>query len=211
MLRNVLTAVLPAVFVALPASAAVIEFSALPGANADTLGTYNEDGFTVTNLSNFKVAAFFGKPARSIFALGQMNSGGGAGAGSFRLTATGGEAFFLHGFDLAAGNNPPSTATPDLEWEISGSLNGNAVFDLASTSNGSSFLTIDPGFDALVVDTVIFSFIGREVSYNVDNIEVSIAPPPTDVPAPGALPLLGFGLTALGAVAWRGRRGKARG
>jgi hypothetical protein len=189
MFKKPIVSILLLLVISVPASATTVDFSTLTGSNDDPLTIYSENGFIVTNTSNFLVGTVvgIGNPAPSIFAEGIANVT--SGTGSFDLTTTGGEDFSLVSFDFLPDNI--------ANYTVMGSLHGAPVFDVSGTSSSSSFVTLTLGTSADIVDLVSFSFLGTEASYGVDNIVANAIPSTAPEPSAAILMLTGIGLLGL--------------
>jgi PEP-CTERM motif len=164
----VCAAVSSAVLGASVASATVITFGALAGANGSNYTTYTESGFTYAKTAGSGcVGQVFGNPTPDIF--GGPTCDGGT-TGSFTLT---GGTFFFNGIDLAANNGL-------LTYSLVGKLGAATVWTQAGTLAGptASFSTI-AGLNPLSsVNSVLMTFSTQGTSWNIDNINVRAVPVP---------------------------------
>jgi len=176
------------------ASAAVIDFGPLSGANNAVYTGHSEDGFDVGVLAgNFFEAHVFGNPVPSIYG-GPIDD---PSPGTIQVTSD--TRFSFESVDLASNNGEMT------EFLITGLLDGNEVFSfggaLPSMSGPFGFITVASLFTDLIDELQIqLSPIGDVTSYNIDNIVLS------PVPLPAALPLFAATLGAAGFARWRRRR-----
>jgi hypothetical protein len=183
----------------IPAAAAIVDFNTLPGAHESPLSSYTENGFTVTNNSNFLVDTVFANPVPAILVPGVAN--GASGDGSFSLTAADGGEFTLSSFDIFPDGDPPV----GLSYDVVGTQSGATVFDLSGAASGDAWDTVALGANSTdMVDEVSFSFHGTGAAYVVDNI---VANETTAVPEPAAWAMLILGMAMIGFVARSRSRG----
>lgn len=176
-----------ALVLAAPASAAVITFDNLAGANeAPFTSPYVEGGYTVTPGAGWLTGQIYGNAIPSIFSGPYYGM-----AGPREITVTGGT-FTFDAIDLSSNVGAGTT------YNFVGSLLGSTVFDLSGTLGSTGFTTILSS-SAAVIDslTIIMTPAVGVTSYNIDNIVVNAAS--VAVPAPVTLSLLGLGLVGLAA------------
>lgn len=174
------------------ASATVISFDNLAGAQGSTFTSYIESGFTVESLlGKWLVAKNYGAPVPDIF------SGKGWGTASASIEVTGGM-FTFGSVDMSANNG-------DARYTIEGWLGGVSQysFDGVRSCGGcfGQFATVGNSFSAVVIDSLRISITGLGSSYNVDNINVTAQV----VPEPATYGLMLAGLLAVGTIASRRR------
>ena len=179
-------------FAATQAMAVVLTFDTLPGANGDPFGGHTEaEGFEVATVAgDLCVGTFFGNPVPSLF--------GGTACGSASGTievSHGGGLFSFAAVDLAANNGA-------ADYSFVGKKLGATVFSQAGVVAGRfgpfGFDTV-PNVDASLIDFLLISLTGFGTSYNIDNIDVTLAA----VPEPSTYALLALGVAALGIAARR--------
>ena len=167
------------------ASAVVIDFGGLAGANGAAFSSYAEDGFTVNAAGGswFEGHAF-GNPSPSIFA-GPIGS---PALSTVKVTQTGGSDFKFVAVDFSS-NGGTSTYT------IQGLLNGIEVLSLSGTTG--PFNTVSDG-SGTTIDELMLTLnpTGEPGSMNVDNINVNVSA--VKVPEPGSLIAMLTGLAAFG-------------
>lgn len=173
------------------ASAAVIDFGGLSGSSGDALGTYMEDGFTVTDTSGtWNEAHVFGNPTPAIFT-------DGAGVNTIDVSVTGGGTFKFLASDIGCGvggNN-------DCQLRAVGMLGASTVFDFSSATfapdaNWHTIASLSAG----IIDKLTLTQYAADS--NIDNIGVELSAIP--VPAAGLLLVAGLG----GLVSLRRRKTK---
>jgi hypothetical protein len=182
------------------ASATIITFSGLAGANDTPVATYTEGGFTVTTtVGQFFQDQAFGNPIPSLLA---GPAGGGPVNDALEVFANGGGLFNFVSVDLAANNG--------VNFIVTGSLSGvanPAVGPITFTAPGPfgfGSCCGNPEAEIAINDLrIAFNILGTSV--NVDNIRVE------NVAVPG--PIAGAGLPGLilaggGLLAWWRRRQK---
>jgi hypothetical protein len=167
------------------ASATIITFSGLTGADGDPFTTYIESGFTVSpTLGTWFQAQVLGNPAPSI-------SSGLIFGSPFTdaITVTeGGQGFSFLGFDIAANYT-------NVNYTFIGTLFGLQAFSTTGSlpNDPNSFDTIISFVSNYVIDTLVITVnFPDEVligSANIDNIAVS-APVTTTEPIPEPMTLV---------------------
>jgi len=187
---------------ATPAAAGVIDFNTLPGANGDPFTSYTQNGFTVTNISNFEVGKSpFLSGVPTILAPGVNNDA--SGDSSFSLKATDGGDFTLTSLDVYTGSD--FTYEIDLVARDAHSPLGISVTILKGSFAGYYWHTYQLGeYSDDLLKEVVFLFHGYD-SYQIDNIVVD-EPGTLPVPEPAtwAMMLMGFGM-----VGWSMRKRQA--
>jgi hypothetical protein len=198
--KMLLGAVCLAVFGMVPggASATIITFSGLTGANGSSFTTYTESGFTVNpTLGSWFQGQLFGNPPPSIFA-GPLLGGPSTDA----VTVTeGGQRFTFGEVDLA-------TANASTNYTFSGTLLGASVFTVNTTlSPPQVFNTVLSGVSADVIDSLVItaSIQAGGTSTNIDNIVVNAVA----APEPAAIALLCTAILLL--LPWVVRRDRQHG
>ena len=180
-------------FAATHAMAVVLTFDTLPGANGDPFFGHTEAaGFEVARTAgDLCVGTLFGNPVPSLF--------GGAVCGSASGTievSHGGGLFSFAAVDLAANNGA-------ADYSFVGMKLGAMVFSQGGVVAGRfgpfGFDTV-LNVDASLIDFLLISLTGFGTSYNIDNIDVTLAA----VPEPSTYALLALGTAALGI--WTRRR-----
>ena len=177
-------------FIPCGASATIITFGGLGGANGSLFTTDTEGGFTVTStVGEWFEAQVFGNPIPSIVAGGVF---GGPAVDSISVTEGGGS-FSFSSLDFA-----PSPVG-DVHYTFTGTLGGSPVFSVSGTLVPPQvFETVLSGVSADVIDKLVvgvtLSDTTTNASVNIDNIVVSRAA----VPEPMTLGMLATGLTLLG-------------
>lgn len=176
------------------ASATVISFDNLAGAQGSAFSSYVESGFTVDSLlGKWLVAKNFGAPVPDIF------SGKNWGTASAAIEVTGGM-FTFASVDL-------SSNLGDASYTIEGLKGGVSQFSFNGVRScggcGGLFATVSNSFSAMVIDSLKISITGAGSSYNVDNINVTALP----VPEPTTYGLMLAGL--LGVVTMARRRAQS--
>jgi hypothetical protein len=148
-------------------TADVIDFSTLPGNNADSFTSYSEDGFTVSATSGpWRVATLFGNPVPDVFCFL-------CSPGTLEIT---GRQFDFESVDLG---NP---GVPAFSYTITGYREGSQVL-LQSGVNPAplnSFATIASGEPSQLLDRLDITIDTASASTdgNVDNIVVNPVPEP---------------------------------
>ncbi|MEO1688491.1 MAG: VPLPA-CTERM sorting domain-containing protein [Pseudomonadota bacterium] len=173
------------------AQALTIDFDGLPGGTGVPLGTYEEDGFTISDLTNgWRQGFAFGADAPSIF-----TGFGPAPVEAIEIVATSGGTFNFIGYDVACAFNPCSL-------ETMGFLGGDERFSTQSTEAipVGDFTTFPSAFSFVTIDRLVLTLDAPDS--NFDNIELT-APQvgSTEVPLPASVLLLGAALGGLGAAA----------
>ena len=170
------------------ASATVITFGALPGANGSNFTSYTESGYTVAKTAGSGcVGTLFGNGVPSVFGGPTCDNGS---TGSFSLT---GGTFAFNGIDLAANGGA-------LTYTFVGKLGAATLWTQTGTLAGptATFVGITGSNASTFVNSVTMSFSTVGTSWNMDNINVAA------VPEPSTLAMAGLGLAAL--VAWKRRQ-----
>nr|WP_316642673.1 PEP-CTERM sorting domain-containing protein [uncultured Roseateles sp.] len=177
------------------ASATVISFDSLAGAQGSSFSSYIESGFTVESLlGKWLVAKNFGAPVPDIF------SGKSWGTASAAIEVTGGM-FTFASVDL-------SSSLGSANYTIEGLKGGVSQFSFSGVRScggcGGLFATVSNSFSSLVIDSLKISITGAGTSYNVDNINVSaIAPVQPPIPEPATYGLMLAGLLGVATIARR--------
>lgn len=168
---------------ALQASATVIDFGGLSGNNLDPLGTYGEDGYTVTpTAGDLQEGHAYGNGTPSVVVGPVFNPV----PGTLRLTRDGGLLFTFDSLDLSANNG-----SAGLLFE--GWRNGSQVFSLnGSSTTTNAFETIASPDSTTILDRLDITIRPTGTSANIDNITVTEA-----VPEPATMLALGAGLAAV--------------
>ena len=182
-------------FAAMQAAAVVLTFDTLGGANATPFGGHTEaGGFEVaTTAGDLCVGTLFGNPVPNLF------GGAVCGSASGMIAVSHGVALFsFAGVDLAANSG-------DAAYTFIGMKLGATVFSQAGVVTGRfgpfGFDTV-PNVDASLIDFLRISLTGSGTSYNIDNIDVTLAA----VPEPSTYALLALGIAAVGTVVRRRSR-----
>ena len=160
-----------ALFAAVPASAAVLDFDTVTNG---TIGSFSEDGFDIST-TGFQVTPF-GNPAPSL----ATNSGGSVAS----ITQSGGGAFQFLNFDLADGG-VGGTAGVTVQGFLGAVLQFSTV--LVPTDG---FVNIASPF-AGAIDELRFTNDAGGGWLNIENVEVEAI---SDVPLPASALFLGAGL-----------------
>jgi hypothetical protein len=166
-LRRVPAIGVPLLFFAVAATANVIDFNTLTGANGDPFTTYSEDGFTATATQGSWSKAFdFGNPVPDIF----CNQ---CAPGTVTISE-GGALFTFADVDLG---DAKSSVDP---FTIQGFLLGSMVFSQpGEVTEPDAFQTFASTNSAALIDTLTISLTSSASSfdYNIDNIVVNPAAP----------------------------------
>jgi len=165
------------------ALASDISFAGLSGFTGSALGTYAEDGFTVSAaFGDWREAHAFGAPQPSVYVEDLRSTPFGG------LAVTNGGLFTFESVDLSA-------YASAVGYEITGWLGGVALFDVAGSQGTGLFDSIGSGSSALIDRLTIDVASAGPGSFNVDNIRVSAVSP---VPEPSSYGLMLLGLGVLG-------------
>jgi hypothetical protein len=171
--------VISALLFVVSATASVIDFNTLTGANGDPFSTYSENGFTVTAIQGSWSRAFlFGNPIPAIF----CNQ---CAPGTVAIT-DGGAPFTFASVDL--GNAQSSVDTFIIQGFRLGSMVFSQSGSLTLANSFQTFASIDP---TVLMDNLTISLTSSAslFDYNIDNIVVDA------VPEPGTVVLVGIALT----------------
>jgi hypothetical protein len=170
------------------ASATIITFGGLNGANGSPFTTYSESGFTVSpTLGTWFQGQLFGNPIPSIFSSPQSGS-----PATDAVTVTeGGSLFAFSALDLAANNG-------NVNFTFTGLRSAATVFSVTGIEPGLfgpfAFVTVPSGVSADLIDTLVVTTNILGTSANIDNIVVTAAA----VAEPTSVGLLTTGLALLG-------------
>ena len=182
-------------FAATQAVAVVLTFDTLPGANGDPFGGHTEaEGSEVATVAgDLCVGKFFGNPVPSLFG----GTACGSASGPIEVSHGGG-LFSFAAVDLAANNGA-------ADYSFVGMKLGAMVFSQGGVVTGrfgpygfDTVLNVDASLiDFLLI--LLISLTGFGTSYNIDNIDVTLAA----IPEPSTYALLALGVAALGIAARR--------
>ena len=158
------------------------------------LTTYAEDGFTVTNGSNWFTSTDGGDPAPQL-AGGKFIGGSSAfNSATFSLTDAGGS-FYLTGFDVRAYMGNP------VIYEITlYGTNGTDFLVNTDSSVGFSTISLPSPFDDVAITHATFTFLinpgakGENARFGIDNITLDTIANSTPTPEPSSMALLATGM-----------------
>lgn len=175
------------------ASATVITFDNLAGAQGSSFSSYVESGFTVESLlGKWLVAKNFGAPVPDIF------SGKNWGTASATVEVTGGQ-FTFNSVDLSSSLGNASYTIEGLKGGVS-QFSFNGVRSCGGCSG--LFATVNNSFSSMVIDSLKISITGAGSSYNLDNINVTAQV----IPEPATYGLMLAGLLGVATIARRRRQ-----
>jgi len=171
------------------ASATIIDFGDLAGGNGTALGTYNEDGFSVTDASDtWRQGTVFGKPTPSVFTAGPGNN-------VIVITVFGGGLFAFSSADVGCG-----TAGTDCGVRYVGTRGATKIFDtttsvLAGSGDGVFRTVTSPSGEAIdSLSLVQFANDSNFDNISLRSVDLAVIP----LPATGLLVVGGLaGLAAL--------------
>jgi hypothetical protein len=182
------------------ASATIITFSGLAGANGTPVATYTEGGFTeTTTLGEFFEGQQFGNPVPSLFASPGDPLGG--PTNDTLAVTNGGGLFFFDSVDLAANNG-------NVIFGFHGFLGGVQQYAFTGVELGRppgpfGFDTITNPNATIAIDDLRIGLSILGTSGNVDNIAVNVPGPIVGAGLPGLI------LASGGLLAWWRRKRKA--
>jgi hypothetical protein len=161
------------------------------------LGTYNENGFTVTNNSNWYTSTNGGNPIPDL-ASGQ-NIGGSTAFNTATFTLSGSGGYFgISSFDVR-------DFGPNVTYTVIGYIGATVAYTFTGTETATGFSTILlVGDQSILVNSATFTLsipgasTGTNARYGLDNIDL------TEAPEPSSLALLATGM--LGMAMFMGRR-----